>query len=468
MSATPRLALAVAACLLVVAPAGADETGPAAPPVAGWVEPPPEEPEGADYDLERADSLDQGAVELGVGASGRAGARPRQSRRLRFSDGGASGSVREGAGDALAGGTIETDTPAGRVGLGRLAPRWGRGLLLGAAADPWSVLADDRGAGVAFRGRSGRGAWCRAGQDGALETLCGRFGRHDLAGAHAPVGPLSCGALGDRAGHTQASVALAVGRADHEVAVDRAGRWRAESALLAGVGGLTLAARVRGGLAAFRSLAEPSRNGPAQALACELRDASPWGALRAQAALWRFGSARGGARAALEVSRALNHHGLLAAGLEERHGAPRESGRVPGFRQGGWAEWHGEAAGLSLALRHEVLGAERLGRAAVRTITAARVGIEGPGGSSLSITHCAYRVRAGETLHLIESSSDRIVLRAVSGTGQRTRVELRAPGAGGRIEAALDLPCVTDARAAERRPRWTLEWTRRARSRSPG
>ena len=156
----------------------------------------------------------------------------------------------------------------------------------------------------------------------------------------------------------------------------------------------------------------------------------------------------------------------LAAGFEERHGAPRENGRVPGFRQGAWGEWRGGGAGLTLALRHEVLGAQRLGRAAVRTVTAVRLEVEGPAGTGLRITHCAYRVRSGESLYLIETASDRVVLRAVSGTGRRTRVELRAPGAGGRINAALEIPGVAGARNdAASRPRWTLDWTRRARSR---
>jgi len=166
------------------------------------------------------------------------------------------------------------------------------------------------------------------------------------------------------------------------------------------------------------------------------------------------------------VRRRFDQHGSLAVGFEERHGTHRESGRVPGFRQGAWGEWRGAAAGLALALRHEVLGAERLGRTAVRTVTAARLELEGPAGSGLRITHCVYRVRSGESLYLIETASDRVILRAVSGTGRRTRVEVRAPGAGGHLNAALEVPGVAGARSSEAtRPRWTLDWTRRARSR---
>jgi hypothetical protein len=463
-SAPARLILAAAllagAILAARARAGPD------PDSLGYAEPPPEEPEGADYEAEPADSLAEGSIELGVGASGRAGAKPRQTRRVRFSDRALGGSVREGRGDPLAGGSVETGALAGRVGVGRLAPRWGRGLLLGAAAEPWNADASDRGAGAPFRGRAGRGAWYRLGEGGTLEALCGRFGTSDLAGGRARAGPFGFGALADRRGRAQASLSLVRGRAGHELALDRAGRWRAETALERSAGPLTLAARARGGLAGLQSLAEPARSGPARALALELRSDGARDRVRAQAALWRFAAGRGGARAALEVGRRFHQHGSLALGFEERHGTPRGSGRIPGFRQGAWGEWRGEARGLALALRHEVLGAQRLGRAAVHAVTAVRLELAGAAGTGVRITHCDYRVRSGENLYLIETASDRVVLRAVSGTGRRTRVEVRAPGAGGQLQAALEVPGLTGARSSEAaRPRWTLDWTRRARSR---
>jgi hypothetical protein len=99
-------------------------------------------------------------------------------------------------------------------------------------------------------------------------------------------------------------------------------------------------------------------------------------------------------------------------------------------------------------------------------VTAAQAELEGPAGIGLRITHCVYRVRSGESLYLIVAASDRVILRAVAGTGRRTRVELRAPGAGGHINAALELQGMAGAPAsAATRPRWTLDWTRRARSR---
>ena len=463
-TALPALVIVATALLaaLFSTAAGAQTT----PDSTGYAEPPPEATAGADYEVESADSLAEGAIELGMGASGRAGAKPRQTRRVRFNDRTLGGSVREGEADPLAGGSIETGALAGRVGVGRIAPRWGRGLLLGAAAEPWSAVASDRGARAPFYGRAGRGAWYRLGEDGAVETLYGRFAKRDLMGGRARIGPFGFGALADHAGQTQASLSFCPGRTEHELALDRAGRWRAEAMLERSAGSRTLAARVRGGTRDLRSLAEPLRSGPARSLALELRDDARWGRVRAQAALWHFAPGRGGARAALEARRRFNQHESVAIGFEERHGTPRESGRIPGFRQGAWGEWRGEAAGLVLALRHEVLGAERLGRAAVRTVTAAQAELEGPAGSGLRITHCVYRVRSGESLYLIETASDRVILRAVSGTGRRTRVELRAPGAGGHINAVLEIQGVTGALSSEAtRPRWTLDWTRRALSR---
>jgi hypothetical protein len=459
-------ALSLVAAVLVALLFAAAARAQLAADSTGYTEPPPEEPEGSDYEVESADSLAEGAIELGMGASGRVGAKPRQTRRVRFNDRTLGGSVREGEGDPLAGGSIETGVLAGRAGVGRLAPRWGRGLLLGAPAEPWSGAAADRGADAPLRGRAGRGAWCQLGENGALETLYGRFAKRDLAGGRIRAGPVGLGVLADHDGETQASLGLCRGRTEHELVLDRGGRWRAEVALEQRTGSRTFAARVRGGAQALHSLAEPQRSGPARALATELRDDVPWGRLRVQGALWRFAPGRGGARAALEVRRRLGPGGSVALGLEERHGTPRESGRIPGFRQGAWCEWHGEVAGLALGLRHEVLGAARLGRDAVRTVTAAQVELDGPAGSGLRITHCDYRVRPGESLFLIETASDRVILRAVSGRGRRSRLELRAPGGGGRVHAVLEVQGGGDEPDGDApRPRWTLEWTRRAQSR---
>ena len=103
-------------------------------------------------------------------------------------------------------------------------------------------------------------------------------------------------------------------------------------------------------------------------------------------------------------------------------------------------------------------------RAVVRSVTSARIEARGPAGLRLGITHSVYRVKRGESLYLPEAESDRLVLRAVTGEGERTRIEARAPFAGGRLRAALNLGLAAERRA---RPQWTLDWTRRARLRRP-
>jgi hypothetical protein len=95
----------------------------------------------------------------------------------------------------------------------------------------------------------------------------------------------------------------------------------------------------------------------------------------------------------------------------------------------------------------------------VRGVTSARLEAHGPAGLELGITHTVFRVQRGESLYLPEIESDRLVLRALSGEGERTRIEARTPFAGGRVRAALHLASVS---ARESRPQWTLDWTRRA------
>ena len=146
------------------------------------LEPPPEAPEGADYAAEPADSLEGGEFELGLGASGKAGGEVQRRRRIRFADEELSGTVREGPGDPLAGGSVEGRSGGGALTLGRLAPRWGRGLVVGSPADPWQGAPTDRGSRATFRGRAGEGALYRRGDRGGFELLAGRFARRDLGG----------------------------------------------------------------------------------------------------------------------------------------------------------------------------------------------------------------------------------------------------------------------------------------------
>ena len=466
------------------------------------LEPPPEAPDGADYVLERADSIEAGSVEVDLGAAGRGGERPRGTRRVRLRDGALDASVREGAGDPLAGGGIESTGRRTAWGVGRLAPRWGRGLVLGAAADPWGLAAEDRGAEASFRGRAGQGAWLRQGGARGWDLLGGRFAKRDLAGARVRARDASLGWLASRDGGRQASFALDRDAESLEAAMDGSGRWRGEAALVRPLGQAFVGLRARAGHDDFRSLAEPGRSGPAQAAVATFRwsasgrdrstradtvaepvaaragratSAGPAGprsgALRISAliATWRFRPGLDGQRAMLEVQRDLAHHGALVAGIEEQHGARRERlARPGGFRQGAWGEWRAGGPTQSLTLRQETWGARPFARGWVRTLTAARLESSGPAGSRIRVTHWVYRTRRGESLYLPESGSDRIALRVVSGVGTRSRLEMEAPVSGGRVRAGVSLAAPAGEAARTPRPQWTLTWTRRARTGTAG
>jgi hypothetical protein len=462
----PALAVIAAALVVLAARHGRARAGEIDVPDSTALEPPPESADGEDYEIERADSLDDGRVEVGYSATGYRGSAPRRSRRVRFRGDGFSGAVRDGAGDPLAGSAIDADALGGALRVGRLAPRWGRGLVIGAPAEPWSRAASDRGAGARFVGRAGDGFAFRRGGPLAIESVAGRFSRRDLAGLRVRAGVASAGLLAAHGGAGQLSLGLARDASDGELALDRAGRWRAEAGSQRALGRARLAGHVRGGLTGFRSLAEPLRSGPAQTAAVTL--AAPVGGARivALGALWRLGPGVGGARGALEVSLALAQHAALALGFEEQHGVRRVSASgsaspAGGFRQGLWGEWHGGPPGMSLALRQEAWGERRFARGAVRAATAVRLDVQGPLGSWFSVAQTAYRVRRGESLYLAEAESDRLVLRSLTGAGERTRIECRAAAGGGALRAALNL-----STAALNRPRaqWVLDWTRRARA----
>lgn len=469
------LPLALTAAIVVVSEALA---GPA------WsqqIEPPPEAPEGVDYAVEPADSLAEGDVELGLGAAGRLGEAPTRRRRVRFSGGDLSGAVREGRSDPLAGGSVDGRGRLGTFTVGRLAPRWGRGLVFGAAGDPWQREALDRGATAAFRGRSGEGIRLRRGIGEATEMLCGRFSRRRLAAVRARRGSLALGAVSDGRRTHQYSAALSRGDGDVEMAWDHAGRWRAELLLERSLGhacdgphpsaGWSASLRARAGSATFTSLAEAGRRGPAQALAAGLDGPGGRARLSVLGALWRFRPGVAGARAALALDRPLAHHGVVALGIEEQRGSRRDGdpgsrAALAAFRQGWWGEWWSGDGALALGLRNEGWGERPWARGAVRSVTSARLEARGPAGIQLGVTHSIYRVKRGESLYLPEAETDRLVLRAVSGEGARTRVEARSPFAGGRMRAAMHLVRTSDRPV---RPQWTLDWTRRARLRgTPG
>jgi hypothetical protein len=441
-------------------------------------EPPAEAPEGVDYESEIADSVETGTAETGFGATGRGGGRPHARRRVRFSDGGFSGEAREGTDDPLAGAMVESRTAHGRWTAGRFRPLWACGLALGGPAEPWRRPARSAGAGAAPGTPAGSGVRWQAGSPsgrtppGARRTgfdaLAARFAGGDVAGARARIRGASLGALvsssdrgpgRSRRARAQASVGLEYPDLLAELAMDPSGRWSAEAELGRALGRAQLTARARGGLEGFHPIAGTRHASPPQALAVRLESLGPGAGVRLAGALWRFRPGLTGARASLEFAGRLAHDDHLAAGFEEQHGARRETDTHPDrFRQGAWGEWRGGSDGLKLVLREEWWGEGAWVRGTVRSVSAAGVEIAGPARSMLRISHCAYRVRRGESLYLPEAESDRLVLRALSGVGERTRIETQLPLAGGVGRAAAAWTAVS----APPRVQWTLDWSRRA------
>jgi hypothetical protein len=392
-----------------------------------------------------------------------------QRRRVRLSDDGLDGTWREGRGDPLGGGALAHPLGGGRVSVGRMRPRWGRGVALGGTSEPWRRSGDASDAGAA-RPVAGQGVWLRP-VSGSVEALAGRLDHRSTAGLRVRRGPAALGVLGTRRSHALGTVTLDAGATDLELAGDGRGRWGAELGHLRPIGDdawLTL--RARGGSSGFRAAGVRTAS-PTQALALEadgpiLAAFTGAGApVRAHVlgAWWRWQAGRAGARLALAAQREMAHHAAVALGFEEQQGLRREiGGRASGVRQGVWCEWRGSAAPVTLAARHEVFGTRSFARDAVRV--ASSVQLEAPlaAGLDLRVAHTVYRARRGESLYLPEPASDRVVLRALSGDGERTRLELNAPIAGGRMSAGLTW---NDKQGADVRPRWNLEWARRARAR---
>jgi len=459
-SAGTSVALAAALSLSVSTPS----------PRCEPVEPPAEAPEGVDYEAEAPDSLGSGFVEIGMGAVGSSGQAPRRRRRVRFSSDSLGGAVRDGAGDPLAGSSIEGQTKRGAFGLGRFTPRWGRGIATGTPLPPWSRTALEPRERPAYRARSGDGMWY-GGNRGALRYggHYGRFARRDVGAMNAGLGAVGVALFGDRAGVRQASVWLDGTSTRSELVAERSGRWRAEVAAERGVGQGQVAGMVRAGSAAFRSMVEPQGGVPAHALAAAVH--GPAGPLEVDAigAVWRFRPGLAGARAAFQVEGTLKANARFAAGFEEQQGVRRSSSttasgstseRLGGFRHGLWGEWSGASGGVRLALRHEAWGEGRFARRSVRIVTTARVETTAPAEVRLRVTHTVFRVRRGESLFVPEAEADRLVLRVLSGAGDRTRVEIAVPTAGGRLAATLAL---STSASGPQPPRWTIEWARRAR-----
>jgi len=448
--------------------------------LAQELEPPAGTPEGADYAIEAADSLGEGDVEVGVGFAGDGGATSRR-RHARFRGDSLDAAVRDGAGDALAGGSLEGPVGPGRFGLGRGSPAWGRGLAFGQPRAPWSRSTPGN------RRADGDLAWYRV-HRGALRAgaMGGRLDAGSRQALELGAGAWSAGLSGGTRGVERASVwwlspdAARAGAAAGEITLDRAGRWLAEAALARDVASMRLSGWARAGQGAARfgltkgprhavvlQLDPPAASGPRRRRAAA--DAPlVRSAVTGLAAWWRFAPGAEGARAVLEVQHPLAQHAGVLAGFEEQRGARRDpsvaSAAARDLRQGVWSEWRAVEGPLEIAWRHERWGARPWARAVVRAVTGTRVAVRAPQGVTLAVTHTAFRLRRGEHAYLAEREPDRLVLRALAGTGERVRLEIAVPFGGGRIRAAADRTVRAERATVTN---WTVDWTRRAKARRP-
>ncbi len=431
--------------------------------VADPIEPPLEADPGADYVAEPSDSLEAGSAMYGYGIGGRSGSGVATRRSFAFEGDSLDVALRDGDDDPYRGGDVGAKARSGEFRAGRVAPRWGLGLVMGTPREPWSAFDDAALEPWAPRARSGDGALWRA-PAGAVEMLCARFAKRTVTGVALRRGALGVGIAGRDAAPPQASLGLGGEDASIEGALDRAGRWRGEAALRRGDGGGAWLLRLRAGHTGWRSLTDPRRFDP-PALASASRTLVA-GALTARITLatWRYAADTVGSRAAVEAAWPAGG-GRLRLGVEEQHGAWRPHavthGPPRGMRQGTWIEWRGGSPALGLVARHESWGRRPFARAVVRGATGAGIEARLPLGVLLAVSHTVYRVTSGETLYLPERDADRWVLRALSGAGQRSRIAVRCPFSGGQADGELALQPVRGVVT----PRWDLRWSRRVRVR---
>ncbi len=469
-------ALVVALVAMLVAPLVAAFAAPAPPApaagdsaaVAGAASPslpPGSEPEvpvdtadDSEVTFERSRPDTAAGFEVGLGLRGGSGA-PRRTRTIRFAGEGLDAEIKEGAGDPLAGAEVGGRSAGGAWRVGRSAPQWGCGWLVGAPRAPWG-----EGAAAASPGlRAGpRGDLATFSLDGALriEALAGSFARRGVAALRVGTGPAGVALAATGRGVEGAGLQLSDEDLAAEIALDRAGRWRAELAAARGTPAGRVGLRLRAGARAFRPLLAPSRAGPAEALAAEWSPPGTRVRPRVSGALWRFGPGLAGARGRLEVDLRLAHHAAWFLGVEEQRGTRREATAGRGFRQGWWAEWRGRSGPFGVAFGLENWGRRSRARDPVRGASLASVEWRMPFGGSLRSEQRVYRSGSGEGLRAVDAEGDRVVLRPLSGAGERTRFEWMVPGPAGRIRAGLTVHAAATRPA---RTQWTLEWSRRAR-----
>jgi hypothetical protein len=429
-------------------------------------EPPEETAPGVDYVEDRETNLPPGEIETSWGYSGRGTSNIRRRQRVRVREGAFEAGVREGRADALPGAMARANLGSARVMLGSAPHAWGQSLLVGAPSEPW--LANGIAGAAARSGVGARdGAEYERGDDvrlrvAALHAVQSSFAGLSLDRLGTGAGALVQREAGTSAPRVSASLWTARGPAAGEVAFDGRGRWRTQTVWRAIDTPTHLALGARFGETGFRS-ASVSRAGPASALSAALdRRAGPL-TCEGLGALWRFRGTRTGARAALELRALLPQHDVVALGAEERHGvrvdSEREAQAAPPFRQRVWAGWSGGPPDLAMSLKHEIWGSRGGLHAIRRSVTTAAFTASPSRGFTIGVTHTLYRTETGDTQYIGEQEDDRQVLRALSGTGRRTRFEAGIPAAGGAVHAALMVTAAVHPSA----PAWTIDWTRRAR-----
>jgi len=449
------LAAAAAAGLVVrVFAARADALDPGLP------DPPVDAAADGDVVFERAAPDTGDGVEVGFGLRGLGRGGPRTARTVRFLGDDFDGTVRDGTADPLAGAEIGGASPAGAWRVGRAAPQWGCGWLVGAPLAPWG---DAQGGSLFRSGPRGDVATFSAGEFTTLDAMIGRFAKHEVAAVRAGTRGISLALAAHRGGLLGAGVALEDLDQAGEATIDRAGRWRGEIAIARDALRGRVGLRARGGSAGFRPLLAPTRGGPPEALGADWSLAAERIVPRVSGALWRFGNGLGGARGRLEVDLRLVHHAAWSLGLEEQRGTQRETTAGHGMRQGWWGEWLGHSGPIGLVLGLESWGNRSRARSPVRAATLAALEVRTPLGGALHVEERAFRSGSGEGYRAPELEDDRLVLQALSGAGERTRIDLTLPGPAGRLRAGWTL---TATASQPSRPQWTLNCTRRARVRA--
>ncbi|MGH7740858.1 MAG: hypothetical protein ACRENS_02420, partial [Candidatus Eiseniibacteriota bacterium] len=196
-------------------------------------DPPEDAPADRDYEVERERPIAPSEIEMGYSLASRAGGRVSQRRRVRVRENYVEAEVREGRGDALAGAVLGTRVPGGWLALGRASPLWGRGMVVGAPAEPWRAHALASPAATP-RPREGDAVEFRHLGRFAVDLMAARQ-RHDefaalqLGARAAALEFALTRALEDRGIRGLGGLRLSGAGAEAEAAIDARGAWRLEA-----------------------------------------------------------------------------------------------------------------------------------------------------------------------------------------------------------------------------------------------